>query len=131
VEKEVGELVSALSGGGNLEVGADDSWRRELGEFRQRISNRGEMKQMLHLTVDSSVAPRLLSWAEKKELGEVVLVGHLIDGEYELYLRNGNLPELPSGVWIERRIWITEGRWRLAEAPGIEPVVLDIFNSQG
>jgi len=128
VEKEVGELVSALSGGGNLEVGGDESWRKELGEFRQRISNRGEMKQMLRLAADSSVAPKLLSWAEKKELGEVVLVGHLIDGEYELYLRNEKLPGLPSGVWIERRIWITEGRWRLAEAPSIEPVVMDIFN---
>lgn len=128
VEKEVGELVSALSGGGNLEVGGEENWRRELGEFRQRITNRGEMKQMLRLTADSSAAPRLLSWAEKKELGEVVLVGHLIDGEYELYLRNGKLPELPSGVEIEQRIWITEGRWRLAEAPSIEPVVMDIFD---
>jgi FAD/FMN-containing dehydrogenase len=127
VEKEVSELVSAVCGGGSLEIGEDDSWRRELGAFRSGISSRGEMKQILRLTANPGVAPQLLSWAERQELGQAVLVGHIIDGEYELYLRSGNLPELPGGVEIRQRIYITDGVWRLADAPAIEPLVGGFF----
>lgn len=127
VDDELSRMVGAVSGGGSMEVGEDGRWLEELADFRRIHTEKGEMRQLLYLEADGDSAPRLMTWADNQGLGEVILVGHLIDGEYELYLRGEEVPQLPDEVKVKRRIRIAEGRWRLSEAPRIDPLVEGIM----